>query len=115
MKKYYIVGPYRGTSKNPLINYLQRQRNIHHAERVAQRLWAEGSFAFCPHMNSANFDNFCPESQFLIGYLCHLRTGGFDGIYLLKGWQKSFGSLEEKRLAEEMHLEIRYEEGDEWE
>ena len=38
----YLAGPYRGKSKIKIINWFQRQINIHRAREAAKRLWAAG-------------------------------------------------------------------------
>ncbi len=97
MKVCYLAGPYRGTSKNPIVNYLQRQANIHRAEKSARKLWADGWAVICPHCNSANFDNSAPCQYFLDGYLEVVKR--VDRVIILPGWIGSSGTRKEISTA----------------
>ena len=50
LKISYLAAPYRGKTIN------ETRVNIRYAESVAAKLWAQGYYVFCPHMNTAFFD-----------------------------------------------------------
>lgn len=90
MKLAYVAGPHRGKSKIKIINWLQRQINIHRARRVAKELWRMGYAVLCPHSNTSNFDGLCPDKTFLDGTLEMMRR--CDLMVLIPRWQKSEGT-----------------------
>lgn len=89
----YLAGPYRGKSKNKIINWLQRQINIHRARQAAKKLWAAGHTTLCPHLNTANFDGIAPDEVFLKGAISLMRR--CDCIVLLPRWWRSKGTRDE--------------------
>ena len=97
MKVAYIAGPYRGKSKIKIINYLQRQINIHRAAEVAKAAWLWGWAVICPHKNSGNFDSLNNDLMFLNGDIDILRR--CDTLILVPGWQQSKGAREEVKTA----------------
>jgi len=97
MEVIFISGKYRGNI----------EENIIHAEHVAKRLWQEGYIVVCPHLNTARFDGICPDETWLMGYLEILKR--CDSIYMLKGWEKSIGAIEELRLAKNTGKRIYWE------
>jgi len=99
-KLIYVAGKYRADTKEGV------EANIRHAERAAKRLWQEGWAVICPHLNTAHFDG--DEDVFLEGGLEILSR--CDAIYMLNGWQDSEGATKEFDLADELGLNIYFEE-----
>jgi hypothetical protein len=98
MKVAYIAGPYRGKSKNKIINYLQRKRNIKRAAKVAKWAWLEGYAVICPHLNSRNFDGLTTDLIFLNGDTEILKR--CDLMILVPGWHSSEGARGELKFAQ---------------
>jgi len=98
----YLAGKYRGTSKCPPINWLQRQLNIYCARLAAQRLWKEGNITICPHLNTANFDE--ESADFLGGYLRLLAK--CDKVVVLPGWNQSQGTIKEIKVAHTLNIPV---------
>lgn len=101
MKVIYVCGAYRNQTEWGLVE------NIRHAEREAIKLWQQGYAVICPHLNTAHFGGLCPDDTWLKGDLEILKR--CDAIYLLKGYQKSEGSIKELEIARSVGLEIFYE------
>ena len=103
-KLIYVAGPYRNSTEEG------KRLNILHAIRVSCRLWELGWFVLCPHCNCANFELFAdvPDERYLEGGLAMLK--GCQAVFMLKGWEKSQGSLMEHELAEKLGLQIYYED-----
>jgi len=106
MKVAFLAGPYRG-------DFQERCRNIIAAKKVAKKYWAQGFAVICPHMNSSGFDGIervCP-TKFTEGYLEILRR--CDTIIIMSTWHGSAGATAELHKAQELDLEIIYDEDDE--
>lgn len=97
MELVYVAGPYRGKSKNKIINKLQVIRNVIRARAVAKQLWEMGYAVICPHSNSALFSGVAPDKAFLEGSIAMLKQCG--SIVMLPGWRDSEGSKAELRAA----------------
>jgi hypothetical protein len=93
----YIAGPYRGTSRVKLINWIQRQINISRAANIAKWAWRQGYAVICPHLNSKNFDGIAPDVTFLTGDIAILKR--CDLMILVPGWEQSAGTLNEIKEA----------------
>jgi hypothetical protein len=91
MKKVYISGPFRGATPWEIVE------NVRRAERLALRAWKDGHAAFCPHLNTQNFQDSVLDDTFLIGDLVWLA--GADELWLCDGWQKSAGTKIELLFA----------------
>lgn len=102
-RKIFVSGPYRAETES------EKAENIWHAVRVAVRLWELGWCVFCPHSNTANFDNFSklPPKTYLEGDIVFLKC--CDAIFMLEGWEQSVGSKRELEVALELGLEVYYE------
>ena len=100
----FISGPYKARTEE------EKRENIWHAVRVACRLWELDFFVICPHLNTANFENFTDldESVWLEGDLEMLSR--CDCVFMLKGFEASSGSLKEYELAQKLGLPIYYED-----
>lgn len=101
MRVAYIAGPYRANTIADVV------RNIRFAESYAVKYWKLGFAVICPHMNTALFDGHAEDSVWLAGGLELLRR--CDVLVMIPGWQRSSGSIEELKLAEELNKEIIYE------
>ena len=104
--KVYIVGPYSGDT------YEQIDKNISKARQAAIAIWNSGNYAFCPHLNTARFedDPECTASyqDFIDGtlsfmYDCHC-------LYVLSGHEKSKGSAGEIAAAIERGMPVFYQD-----
>jgi len=101
MKLVYIAGQYRANTVHGIV------KNIRKAEKVALKYWRKGYAVICPHKNTALFDGSAPDKVWLDGDLEILKR--CDIIVMMKGWEKSSGSIAELKLAKELKLEIIYE------
>ncbi len=102
MKKViYVAGPYRADCENNLFE------NIMRARAKARELWHEGWTVICPHANSMFMGDKDDFQLFLDGGLELVRRS--DAIYMLAGFEKSEGSLQELALARELGKEIIFE------
>jgi hypothetical protein len=106
MKLAYVAGPYRGKSKNRIINRLQVISNIIEARKVARELWKMGYAAICPHSNSALFDGIVRDDVFLWGDLEILKR--CDIIVMVPNWLSSSGAVDEFCLAEDKGILIHF-------
>jgi hypothetical protein len=99
----YVAGRYRAKTDSG------QAENIMHAQRVAIRLWELGWIAFCPHLNTLNFNWYSnlPDEVWLNGGLKFLEM--CDCIFLLKGWQDSQGAKRELEVATERKMDKFYE------
>ncbi len=97
----YVAGPYRANCENSLFE------NIMRARAKARELWHEGWVVICPHTNSMFMGDKDDYQLFLDGCLELVRRS--DAIYMLAGWSRSIGSLQELKLAQELGKEIIYE------
>lgn len=101
MKVIYISGPYRADTVNGVYENIQRART------ATIGLWRQGYAVICPHLNTSFMDGICQDDVWLEGDLELLRRA--DAIYMLRGWQKSDGAIQELNLAIETNKEIFYE------
>jgi nucleoside 2-deoxyribosyltransferase len=104
MKLVYLAGSYRGKSKFPPLNWLQRQINIHRARAAAKELWKMGFSVLAPHLNTCNFDGLCPDQVFLDGTMEMMKR--CDAVALLPNWFDSSGTLAEIKKADELKIPI---------
>jgi len=76
------------------------------SERAVEWLWESGCAVVCPMSCSAySRDN---EAGYRSG--CLEIVTRCDSIYMLRGWQWDEAAVEERRVAEEMGMNIYYEE-----
>ena len=103
MKVIYISGAYRADSENGVFE------NIIHARREAVKLWQQNWAVICPHTNSIFMGSrLGGDEKFIDGDLEILRR--CDAIYMLRGFRQSTGAMLEYRLAQELKLEVYYED-----
>jgi len=100
----YIAGAYRGDTT------YQTYLNIRRAEEVAIKTWRNGDFALTPHLNTQLFDMIDGLSPdiFLEGGLEMLSR--CDKVLMMRGWEKSAGSVVEHKVAQDLGIPIIYEE-----
>ena len=98
MKRAYIAGAYRAPTESGV------RQNIERARAVAERMWAKGYAAFCPHLNTAFMGGVCPDHYFLEGDLEWLRFTSF--VVLVDGWEQSKGTQAEIAYAHKMHIPV---------
>lgn len=104
MKRIYIAGAY--TAPTPE----QVEENIAHARAAAIELTREGWAVFCPHLNTAHFEELLPEltgGDWLARCVAWLEC--CDAIYVLKGSEQSKGTGVELGFAKALGLEIMFE------
>jgi hypothetical protein len=102
----YIAGAYRGKTVSEI------RRNIEKAREVAERVWAAGQVAICPHLNTAFMDGVAPDEVFLEGDLILLKF--CQNMILVPGWENSSGTKNEIEFARSNHIEV-YDSIERWE
>ena len=93
--------------------FYQVQENIRLAQWASIKLWKEGWVVFCPHLNTANFEEYIKDQGIFLRGSLEIITRlipGKDALYMLPNWKSSFGAKCELRLAKRMGLRIYYEE-----
>jgi hypothetical protein len=105
LKIFYLAAPYRGKTIN------ETRENIRYAESVAAKLWAQGYYVFCPHMNTAFFDGIADDQVFLDAGIEFLNR--CDALVLAGNWMDSVGCCAELRAAEERHMPVYLWDDDE--
>lgn len=102
--KVYVAGPYTGKTKE------ERDANIDRARLAAAKVWESGNYAFCPHLNTARFDDTCKASyqDYIDGDLAFLETK--DAVYVLTGWENSSGTMTEIGKANELNIPVYYQD-----
>ena len=116
MKYLYIAGPYAGLHHD-YRSYFEIDRNIQRATEAAALLAAAGVGFFNPHGHSAHFETIVPSASKEYWYELDINfMKACDAILMLPNWEKSTGSLEEKRLMEAWGKPVFYdlEEAVEW-
>lgn len=95
MQKMYIAGPYRGKTKEEI------ELNIQFVAGFARVIARKGWFPISPHLNSALFDYCAPDISaefWLEGDLSLLLS--CDAVFMIPGWQRSKGSVQEYQFAQ---------------
>ena len=100
MKVIFIAGPFR--AKNPW----EVECNIRRAEEWAFRVAECGAMPLCPHTNTRFFDKTLTDDFWLEGTSELLKR--CDAIFLTPNWEKSKGSVAEKKLAEKNNIHVFY-------
>lgn len=105
MKKIFISGAYSAPTRD------QVEDNIAHARQAAIELTRQGWAVFCPHLNTAHFEERLPEltgGDWLARCVAWLEC--CDAIYVLAGSDHSVGTGIEVGLAKSLGLEIIHEQ-----
>lgn len=102
MKLVYVAGPYRARTIRGVV------KNIREAERIALKYWKLGYAVIGPHKNTALLDGEVADDVWLEGYMEMIRR--CDIIVMCPRWKESAGAVAEHELAQELGLEIVYEE-----
>lgn len=97
-KVVYVAGPYTAETD------FERKKNIQRADEVNADLWKKGYFAICPHKITAFYGGLVQEEVFIDGGLEILRR--CDAVVLVKGWEKSNGTIGEIREAIRFRIPI---------
>jgi len=105
----YVAGPYRAPERPWWRRILWPDElvislNIERAKDVSKLLWREGYTVICPHMNTAHFDGVVTDERFLKSGIEILKR--CDAIYMMPGWQKSKGAVEEYWAAISWGLKV---------
>ena len=90
----YLAGPYRGNIRS----------NVRKAEEWAAACARKGIHYFCPHLNSAFFDDANTEFWLTMDLNILSRC---DVLLLMPGWEKSRGAQDEKAFAECEGIQVR--------
>jgi hypothetical protein len=95
----YIAGPYRASTVAGI------RQNIENARAVAE-YWVkqDGWYPVTPHLNTAFMDGIVDDGKFLDGALNLLEK--CDAICLVKGWEKSAGTLAEVEKAKMLNIPV---------
>ena len=99
MKILYVAGKYRDRNK-----FLQL-RNICRARRASNKLWKLGIPNICPHMNSAFIDF---ADDLLLPFYIEMAKK-CDGIYVMKNFETSKGTLAEIKAMKKAKKKVFYE------
>jgi len=101
----YISGPYSAGNGRTVEDNIAVARA--HAEAAARKGW----MPFTPHLNTAHFEDSCPNvshQEWLDGDLTILRALSHAGVavLLLPGWEQSKGARLERDWAIHLNLEV---------
>jgi Domain of unknown function (DUF4406) len=94
----YIAGPFRGKDHYVIF------QNICRAEALSLEVWRLGHACFCPHLNTAHFQDAAPDRVWMEGDLEILRR--CDAVLMVPGWRKSKGARAERKLAKSMGMPV---------
>lgn len=93
----YLSGPYTATEGQTVAD------NIEVARQFAVLAWRAGWAAFCPHLNTAHFEDHCDlaHADWLDGDLAIIERmdPDRDAMMMLPGWTASQGALQERSAA----------------
>ena len=104
IRRVYIAGAYSAPTRE------QIDDNIAHARQAAIYLNHQGYATFCPHLNTAHFEDVMTISSGDWVARCVKWLEVSDCIYILTGSEHSVGTGIELGLAKALGLEIMYEE-----
>lgn len=109
MRLAYIAMPYRAATTWEI------HQNIEAAKRLARKYWKSGLLAVvCPHANTAHFDGAdILDTVWLRGTLEILKR--CDVVVMGPRWKRSPGAIIEHDTAQELGIEILYDDSPETE
>jgi len=101
----YISGPF---SHSDTLHGIDE--NILKASKIALEAWMKGWAALCPHKNTSGFQH-CPEKWETwmdgdVSFIRRMSPQEGDAILLIHGWELSKGARIERRVAEEIGLNV---------
>jgi hypothetical protein len=106
----YIAGKFRGPS------HWDIAQNIRRAEAVALAAWRSGLFSwvYCPHLNTAHFQDAAPDDVWIEGHLEAMRAVHREGgvVVVMNGWDKSSGTRAELEEAHRIGMPVFRYQGD---
>jgi hypothetical protein len=89
----FISGPFRGAS------HWDIAQNVRRAEAVALAAWRSGLFSwvYCPHANTAHFQDAAPDEVWIEGHLEAMRAVHREGgvVLVVPDWEMSKGTQAE--------------------
>ena len=102
----YIAGPYMAKGGgHDWAYYPEIDEHINEARRWAIKLVDNRIPYFCPHLNSAHFEVFCPAAKPEFWYnLDNLFLPPASALLLIPGWLDSRGARDERGLAESLGI-----------
>jgi hypothetical protein len=93
----YLSGPYSANE------YSSVAENIERARQFALLAWRAGWAAFCPHLNTAHFEDCCTlaHADWMDGDLTFIERmdPDRDAMLMLPYWSQSQGALQEREAA----------------
>lgn len=98
--KIYVAGPYSAHT------IWGRIKNILAARKVAKKICELGFYAYCPHMNTALFDDIQDYQFFIDMHLDYLKDCRV--VVMVEGWQTSKGSNIEYEYAADKGMPIYF-------
>jgi hypothetical protein len=99
--KVYVAGPFRGKTNWDI------KQNTRNAEMIALALWrTEFCAVYCPHLNTAEFQDTAPDDVWLKGHLAFLPD--CDAVVVVPGWERSSGTKAEIAEAEKLGIPVFY-------
>ena len=101
----YVSGKYSPT-EGGVESMGEIEENIARAASYALELWLLGFAVFCPHMNTANFEDLVPYDDLLMGDLRFVEL--MDTMFMVPGWEESAGATKERKYARAMKKPIFY-------
>ena len=110
--RVYIAGPYQ--PKNCSMHSAPKvtQQNVNHAIDAFYEIVEDGHEPYVPHLSHyihlrGDVDL---EADFWYKYDMSFLDHWAEAIYMLKGWEDSYGSRKELERAKELKLRVVYEE-----
>lgn len=100
--RVYVSGRYSGKDSFEITHHITAAR------KVAIELWNMGHWAFCPHLNTAHFEEDC-EAQYdtyIKGDLAFIDN--VEAMVMVPGWEDSKGANLERDYALSLEMPVYY-------